>query len=236
MKIRSIKIFSILIVVVLFCFFSHYIVPSKNVDRLSSVRDNIILLSSDELSVARDPYLNNFSFEEITISKSLYDNPIQEKKPPPPEEKPLKKDPPKRKVEKPVKEDSKAIANESELDVENNSENPSSASDSEESERAMLAIGMGATKKLEYKPNFKIDKIPIYPKASIRLKQEGDVSLLITLNNSGEVLSVDVDKSTGHKLLDDSAIKSAKEWNYKQLLDGYTENYLVTTNIVFKLN
>ena len=164
----------------------------------------------------------------MKTTNSLYDNPIQQKKilPPLPEllNKPKQPEP----IIKPTEEESIK-----ESSVEENSivEDSILKEINEEKSDILKTI----TKKLEYKPNFKIDKIPLYPTVSKKLGQEGTISLLISLDNKGEILSVDVNKSTGYKLLDDSAIKTAKEWNYKQLVDGYTNNYLVTTNIVFRL-
>jgi len=134
-----------------------------------------------------------------------------------------------------ISENNDKNSNENKNENKNENNNIDSFLDSNFSNVGNFDNSETITKKLEYKPNFRIDKIPIYPSVSKKLGQEGTISLLISLDNRGEVLSININKSTGYKLLDDSAIKTAKEWNYKQLIDGYTINYLVTTNIVFKL-
>ena len=187
----------------------------------------------DKNHLDKRQYLQNFSFEDIKNTNFLYDNPVQQKKILPPNNTNPNKPKQTNSLIDFVKEDNIVEDNIKE-EINNNiisdNGNIDNFSNVENLESAKIM-----TKKLEYKPNFRIDRIPVYPTVSKKLGQEGTISLIISLDNRGEVLSIDINKSTGYKLLDDSAIKTVKEWNYKQLIDGYTLNYLVTTNIVFKL-
>lgn len=54
---------------------------------------------------------------------------------------------------------------------------------------------------------------PEYPMISRRRKDQGRVVLLITLV-SGKVSSVEIEKSSGHSALDESAAKAARQWKF----------------------
>ena len=48
-----------------------------------------------------------------------------------------------------------------------------------------------------------------YPRSAVRRSIQGKLEIDITLNTDGEVLSVDVARSSGHGMLDDAAIRAA---------------------------
>lgn len=70
-------------------------------------------------------------------------------------------------------------------------------------------------------PAFKNRK-PVYPKLARQRGQEGIVLLRVSINAGGEVVGVDVAKSSGHNLLDDAAVKSIRRWRFKPAEQGGT--------------
>src|SRR5690606_5009584 len=61
---------------------------------------------------------------------------------------------------------------------------------------------------------------PQYPRASERMREQGRVVLRVLISPQGEVSDVKVQSSSGHKRLDNSAIKAVKQARFKP----YTEN------------
>ncbi|MDI6732364.1 MAG: energy transducer TonB [Planctomycetota bacterium] len=58
------------------------------------------------------------------------------------------------------------------------------------------------------------NKPPSYPRLARLLGQEGLVVLLVEITDDGIVSDIKLIKSTGYKLLDESAIKSVKGWRF----------------------
>jgi TonB family protein len=57
---------------------------------------------------------------------------------------------------------------------------------------------------------------PEYPLAARKKHLEGDGVLLLHIDMpSGNVTSVDVEKSTGHKILDNAAVRSFLRWRFR---------------------
>jgi len=55
---------------------------------------------------------------------------------------------------------------------------------------------------------------PIYPRECIRKGQQGEVILLVQVSADGDVLSVEVQQSSGHRLLDRAAVKSVERLRF----------------------
>lgn len=54
---------------------------------------------------------------------------------------------------------------------------------------------------------------PPYPKIALQQRQQGTVMLLMSVNDAGEVVSIEVKHSSGHRALDDSALEFVrKHW------------------------
>jgi len=53
--------------------------------------------------------------------------------------------------------------------------------------------------------------LPIYPKNALDQGLEGDVSLSVLIDSAGAVESVSVEKSSGHRILDDAAVRAVKQ-------------------------
>jgi periplasmic protein TonB len=55
---------------------------------------------------------------------------------------------------------------------------------------------------------------PAYPAMSKRLHEEGTAVLRVLVSESGEALSVEVDKSSGYSRLDDAARRAVQRWKF----------------------
>ncbi|MBI3850907.1 MAG: energy transducer TonB [Verrucomicrobia bacterium] len=75
---------------------------------------------------------------------------------------------------------------------------------------------------------------PNYPRAALEQRQQGTVTLLMTVDSKGNVTSVEIKRSSGYSTLD----RHASQWvqkNYKFLPIDSTENRLVEHDVVFQL-
>jgi periplasmic protein TonB len=61
---------------------------------------------------------------------------------------------------------------------------------------------------------------PIYPSLSRRLREQGSVILAILIRADGSVGKIRIKRSSGHKRLDDTAIKAVKRWRYLPATQG----------------
>ena len=87
---------------------------------------------------------------------------------------------------------------------------------------------------IDYTPDFSVNKKPIYPTAAKRMQQQGSVKLTITANDSGSVIDVAVEKSSGYVLLDNAAVKAVKKWDFAPVVrDGRLT--IIRTEITFRL-
>ena len=56
---------------------------------------------------------------------------------------------------------------------------------------------------------------PVYPKRAVDLGLEGEVTLLAQVLADGHVESCEIETSSGHELLDESARKALRKWRFK---------------------
>jgi len=68
--------------------------------------------------------------------------------------------------------------------------------------------------------NYKHNPRPAYPKIALREEWEGTVVLRARISATGHVESVTVQKSTGHSVLDDAALATAKTWTFDPATQG----------------
>ena len=61
---------------------------------------------------------------------------------------------------------------------------------------------------------------PIYPRIAKKSGWEGTVLVSVTVETNGRTSQVDVSRSSGHKVLDDAAVKSVKRWSFRPARDG----------------
>jgi TonB family protein len=71
---------------------------------------------------------------------------------------------------------------------------------------AAPALGQTAEQKAQDASNWGIFQ-KLYPKRAIRLREEGAVGFIVTLDNKGEVVNCKVTHSSGHPLLDQETCK-----------------------------
>lgn len=86
-------------------------------------------------------------------------------------------------------------------------------------------------------PRFRVPpSAPEYPKASRMRRQEGTVLLEVKLGTQGEQLQVVLLKSSGFPLLDRSALKAVKGWQFlPQEINGQGVNHVVRIPVRFEL-
>ena len=83
-----------------------------------------------------------------------------------------------------------------------------------------------------YKDNPK----PPYPKAAFRAGAEGTVEIAVEVNPDGSVASAVVASSSGHDLLDKSALDTVRAWRFKSARkDGVLSKSVVRVPITFRL-
>ena len=75
---------------------------------------------------------------------------------------------------------------------------------------------------------------PTYPELALKARVQGKVVLVITVNEEGFVSDVQV--SSGHPLLNDSAIAAVKQWQYSPtLLNGEPVPVITTVTVIFAI-
>lgn len=61
---------------------------------------------------------------------------------------------------------------------------------------------------------------PRYPRIAKKSGWEGTVLVRVTVEKNGRASQVDVSRSSGHKVLDDAALKAIKRWTFSPARDG----------------
>jgi protein TonB len=74
--------------------------------------------------------------------------------------------------------------------------------------------------------------LPEYPMISRKRRDQGTVTLIVTIR-SGRVLSVEVERGSGHAPLDESAVRAARSWEFDS--SGYGDTVTARIPFVFKL-
>jgi len=64
-------------------------------------------------------------------------------------------------------------------------------------------------------PDYLSNPAPVYPDEARRHRQEGVVLLDVTVGEDGRVESLAIATGSGHPLLDQSALKTVREWRFK---------------------
>jgi protein TonB len=85
-------------------------------------------------------------------------------------------------------------------------------------------------------PLYKINPPPAYPRPARRRGIEGVVLIKVLVNQSGEVSELELEKSSGHRILDKAALKSVRKWQFTPgNRGGKPIEMLVTVPVHFKL-
>ncbi len=61
---------------------------------------------------------------------------------------------------------------------------------------------------------------PLYPLIAKKSGWEGTVLVRVTVEKNGRASQVDVSRSSGHKVLDDAALKAIRRWTFRPARDG----------------
>ena len=90
---------------------------------------------------------------------------------------------------------------------------------------------------IEYSvPLYEINPPPVYPRAARRRNIEGTVMLDVRVTESGRVAEIKIARSSGHAVLDRSAVKAVTLWRFKPAIrSGRAMETWVTVPVRFKL-
>jgi TonB family protein len=87
---------------------------------------------------------------------------------------------------------------------------------------------------IDYTPDFTINKMPVYPAAAKRMRQEGRVKLKIMTDSKGNILEIEIVQSSGYRLLDKAALEAVHKWDFSSLISE-DRIHIIRTDIVFRL-
>ena len=77
---------------------------------------------------------------------------------------------------------------------------------------------------------------PHYPRLAKRRGITGRVELLLTVKGNGQLKDVIIAKSSGHSILDNSALEAAKRWTFKQISSNLEQVFQLSKAVVYKFN
>ena len=103
---------------------------------------------------------------------------------------------------------------------------------------ASSALGPAAapTVDADYKASYLKNPKPPYPPLAVKMRLEGKVSVLVEVLPSGRAGKVAIESSSGHDLLDQSALQTIKEWQFTPARkDGVIISQVVRIPINFNL-
>lgn len=102
-------------------------------------------------------------------------------------------------------------------------------------EKSVVKENIGVAKKI-VKPVRIYNQAPVYPLFAVRMGFEGTVMLNLTINEKGVVKDVIIKKSSGHRLLDNSAKDAAYKWKFSPAKKaGVSIIYKKDVPVVFRL-
>lgn len=64
-------------------------------------------------------------------------------------------------------------------------------------------------------PNYFQNPAPLYPELAKQMRQEGLVMLVVDVDREGIPKSVEIEKSSGYEMLDQSALKAVSHWRFQ---------------------
>jgi len=89
---------------------------------------------------------------------------------------------------------------------------------------------------IEAVPDYAINPKPVYPRLAIRRNYEGSVTLLVEVLSDGTVREIQILESSGHAMLDRSALKAVRKWRFKPgTRGGQPVTMKVKVPVVFRL-
>ncbi len=115
-----------------------------------------------------------------------------------------------------------------------NKETPQTASASSSS--SSLGPAAAPTSDADYKASYLKNPKPPYPPLAVKMRLEGKVSLLVEVLPGGRAGKVAIESSSGHELLDQSALQTVKQWQFTPARkDGVIISQVVRIPINFNL-
>ncbi len=114
------------------------------------------------------------------------------------------------------------------LDAIVQSENRDVLTDQEPTQSPSEDMSPGATPNTENLPLAQIERQPEleYPAMAKRRRQQGQVVLRAWLNEQGELEQLSILTSSGHPLLDESALEQIRSWTFRSLADGIPHRWV----------
>jgi TonB family protein len=77
------------------------------------------------------------------------------------------------------------------------------------------ASGALSSVSIDASPSYFRNPPPTYPDAARRMRREGVVRLLVTVESNGLPSSITISSSSGHQTLDEAAINAVQNWKFK---------------------
>jgi protein TonB len=115
-----------------------------------------------------------------------------------------------------------------------NKETPQTASASSFS--SALGPAAAPTSDADYKASYLKNPKPPYPPLAVKMRLEGKVSLLVEVLPGGRAGKVAIESSSGHEILDQSALQTVKQWQFTPARkDGVIISQVVRIPINFNL-
>lgn len=106
---------------------------------------------------------------------------------------------------------------------------PSAEAPAPEDERAATAPARAMVL-----PRLAKGSAPVYPEISQKLGEEGTVELRLEIRSDGEVLKIEVSRSSGYRRLDQAALEAARTWRFNPRTGAYGVEEL-RHRLVFRL-
>lgn len=102
--------------------------------------------------------------------------------------------------------------------------------------QSAVPVGIASSGAVDYKSNYLNNPKPPYPALAIKLGLEGKVIILAEVLPSGKAGKVVIENSSGHELLDESALQTISKWQFASTRkDGVIANQVIRIPITFNL-
>jgi len=99
--------------------------------------------------------------------------------------------------------------------TEKHDDNTSTKPENSESvESASPSDAKGPIVSIAAAPLYSRNRAPVYPADALRHGWEGEVWLVVSVSRSGTVSGVEIDKSSGYPVLDETAIETVQDWHF----------------------
>lgn len=76
------------------------------------------------------------------------------------------------------------------------------------------------TERMVIPPRYDVNPLPEYPAIALKRRWQGEVSLRALIGKQGEVLDVSINSSSGHAVLDNTALNTVRHWKFHPARNG----------------